>query len=394
MFTNDCSALDTESSLRPDDDRKNCRARHSRTCALCAQRRRQRVAVGVRPGEIAGELRRAGDRRVAGCVHAGQRPVRPQVLVLERARGRSGRARSAHPVEHLEREADLVDGVVAAVAGGVGRMDVEAIARRLRRIRRGRHDLDVQRLRIRELHARDPAHDRDAAKHGRRLLRVREHRQERGLVQDAEALGQVGVRGRARGGDAVDRRQGAVDDAPVRAQQLADRPGRALHDLVDELLGLDVDRRPRGGGEARIDGGVLRGLHDAVDAQPLAHHAHHAIAPGLHAEQPAHLRLAPVRRPERGHRRLQRRIGRAPGDQIRQVGRQLLRRQRDGAAAPGRAERGEVEEPGRLQDRARHQVDAFRVRPGAGGADTIHAPSDPSSRSSRRAAEMPSRRIR
>jgi len=330
------------------------------------ERRRQRVAVGVGAREVVGELRAVGDGRVRLRVHGGQRPVRAQVAVGEGAAHRPRRTLRAHAVEHLEREPDLIDGGVAVGAGCVGRVNVVAIAGRLRRIGRGRNDLDVQRLRIRKLHARDPAHDRDAAQDRRGLLGVREDRKESRLVEDAEALGQVRVRGRARRRHAVDRRQRAVDDAPGRVQQLADRPRRPLHDLVDELPGLGVHRRAHRRRELRVHGGVLGRLRDAVDAQPLAHDAHHAIAPGLRRQQATHLRLTDVRRPQAARRRHveQRLIGRRPRDEVRQVAGQLLRRQRDGAGAAA-AQRCDVEEPDRLQDPARDQVDALVVGTGA-----------------------------
>ena len=255
---------------------------------------------------------------------------------------------------------------IVAVAGGargVGGVDRKAIARRLRRIGDRRHDDDVQRRRIGQVHAGDPAHDRDAAQNGRGLLRVREHRQERRLVQDPEALRQHRMRAGPRRRDAVDRRQRAVDDAPVRAQQLVDRPGRVHHDLVDELLRLGVHRRARRRREPRVDRVVLRGVGDAIDPEPLAHDAHHAIAAGLQPQQAAHLRLARIRGGEPAARAHvdQGLVRRPAADHEREVGRQLVVAELDRRRGGPVAQRGDVEEADRLKHPARHQVDAVVV---------------------------------
>ena len=245
---------------------------------------------------------------------------------------------------------------------------------------------------IGHLDAGDPAHDRHAAKDRRRLLRVREHRQERGLVQDAEALGQHRVRGRARRRHAVDRRERAVDDAPVRAQELADRPGRVLDDLVDELL---ASRCPSTSARRREvacrSSCPWRSRRCGRRRATRARRAPCDRLPAVVAEQPAHLRLAPVgrRQGRRAVRRVEQRLDRA----VRRATRyeRLLAssslRQRDRAAAGRRAERRDVEEPGRLQDAARDQVDAVVV--GAAGCPRRRGrarpgPSPPSSSTARR----------
>ena len=150
-------------------------------------------------------------------------------------------------------------------------------------------------------------------------------------------------------------------------------PRRALDDLVDEHRCLGVHRRAHGGGERRVDGGVLGGGADLVDAQPFAHHPHHPIVSRLRREQSPDLLLAPVRRRQAASDAGsgQRLIGRAAGHEIRQGARQLVAGQRHVPAARAVAELGDVQESHRLQDRARHQVDPFVVGAGAVGARVV-----------------------
>ena len=94
----------------------------------------------------------------------------------------------AHSVVVLEREPERIDGVVAPGADRVADVDVVALARGDGRIGRGRDHLDVERRRRVEPHARHALRDGDAAKDRMALVRQRIAREERRLVQDADAI--------------------------------------------------------------------------------------------------------------------------------------------------------------------------------------------------------------
>ena len=184
--------------------------------------------------------------------------------------------------------------------------------------------------------------------------------QEAALGQDAGArVGKhdlaeaVGVRGRRGHRRSVERRQRGIDERRLRRQQVGDLavPQRVLQEQIGLVLhrvaqavvpgredvGVDDHRLDVGDGEVaehrRVQVGARRGRHqDAID---------------LRAD------LVGVRQRVARRRRQQCRVGRAVGEEVGQLARELVRRQRPGRRRR-RTELGAVEELRRLQ----HAVDA------------------------------------
>ncbi len=89
----------------------------------------------------------------------------------------------------LEREAERIDDVVTARTDRVGRMHAEALAASSGSDRGGRDDREVERRGRVERQAAMRRANRDTAKDRVALVRVGVSREERRLIQDADAIG-------------------------------------------------------------------------------------------------------------------------------------------------------------------------------------------------------------
>ena len=232
---------------------------------------------------------------------------------------------------------------VTGLAERVGGVHGVELARGLRHVRigDGRDDVDVELGGVGQIEARQPAHHRDAAPDGVRSGGGREQRQKRPLVQDPDAgaarrsveliattgrpdrrepvvVGVVGAD--LLGGGAVDR----VDDTSTPRPAAPAACRRRLEHLVDE-----ADRLGRHGvvvsAERRVDVAVLVELGDAVDPQPLAHHAHQPRASASVVQQAPQVLLAAVRGGHRVDVVEQLLVGRIRRHQVRQEAGGLVR---------------------------------------------------------------------
>jgi hypothetical protein len=244
-----------------------------------------------------------------------------------------GVAPLAGAVVVLERQAERIEVLVAARAGGAGPVLRELVTLRLAEIERLEHRDDVG-ARGHDVPAKDLLEDELPAAHRIGAVVLGHRREQRRLGQDPGALGGIEVhlipvvRRRRR---PVEVSEGLVPVSVRGGEKVRQRPLLLEQDVVQEavrLLPHVVGEQRR---EVRVDDGALGQRGDRVDAEPLLLKADQVLLGDGEREQPlglAHDLVGLRQRPGVGGR-AELRVRRRPLEEVRQPGRHLPRGQRN-----------------------------------------------------------------